>query len=53
VKRLSEVWPEREQRMIQWLGPNEAVAKITEPDLKRLVAAFAKRASVAASKSTP
>ena len=45
VKRQSEVWPEREQRVVQW-APNRAVSLIREPELKALVAAFAKRAAV-------
>ena len=45
VKRQSEAWPEREQRMAQWVAPSKAVALIREPELKALVAAFAKRAA--------
>jgi len=53
VKRQSEVWPEREQRMVQWVAPNRAVSLIREPELKALVAAFARRAATATSKSRP
>ncbi len=45
VKRQSEAWPEREQRMAQWVAPSKAVALIREPELKALIAAFAKRAA--------
>jgi 8-oxo-dGTP pyrophosphatase MutT (NUDIX family) len=53
VKRQSEVWPEVEQRMVQWVEPSKALSLIKEPDLKKLVAAFVKRAAVAANKSVP
>ena len=53
VKRQSETWPEIEQRVVQWAAPEKAVTLIEEPELKALVAAFAKRVAVAASKSTP
>lgn len=51
VRRQSEIWPEFEQRMVQWVEPSKAVALIKEPELKKLVAAFAKRVAAAASKS--
>jgi hypothetical protein len=53
VKRQSENWPEFEQRLVQWVEPNKAVAMIKEPELKRLVATFAKRVAAAASKAIP
>lgn len=53
VKRQSETRPEIEQRVVQWVAPERAVALIKEPELKALVAAFIKRAAVAASKSPP
>ena len=53
VKRQSEVWPEFDQRLFQWVEPNRAVALIKEPELKKLVAAFAKRLAAAASKTVP
>jgi len=53
VTRQSEVWPEVEQRVIQWVEPSKAVSLIKEPELKKLVAAFAKRAAAAATKSAP
>jgi 8-oxo-dGTP pyrophosphatase MutT (NUDIX family) len=49
VNRQSLAWPESEQRVTQWVEPAKAVAMIKEPELKKLVAAFAKRA-VAASR---
>ena len=53
VKRQSETWPEIEQRVVQWAAPDKALTLIKEPELKALVAAFAKRVSVRASKLTP
>jgi 8-oxo-dGTP pyrophosphatase MutT (NUDIX family) len=43
VERQSATWPEFGQRITQWVEPSRAVAMIKEPDLKQLVAAFAKR----------
>jgi 8-oxo-dGTP pyrophosphatase MutT (NUDIX family) len=53
VKRQSEAWPEFDQRLVQWVEPARAVALIKEPGLKKLVAAFAKKIAVAASKTIP
>jgi 8-oxo-dGTP pyrophosphatase MutT (NUDIX family) len=53
VKRQSETWPEFEQRLIQWVDPGKAVSMIKEPELKKPVATFAKRAAAAASKTIP
>ena len=50
VKRQSASWPESEQRVAQWVDPEKAIALIREPELKAIVAKFAKRAAVAASK---
>ena len=50
VKTQSAVWPEFEQRVTQWVEPSEAVALVKEPDLKKLIAVFAKRVAAAASK---
>jgi 2,4-dienoyl-CoA reductase-like NADH-dependent reductase (Old Yellow Enzyme family) len=47
VKRQSHVWPESHQRTTQWVEPTRAIAMIKEPDLKRIVAAFAKAAAAA------
>jgi hypothetical protein len=53
VKRQSETWPEFEQRLVQWVDPGKAVSMIKEPQLKKLVATFAKRVAAAASKTIP
>jgi len=53
VQRQSEGWPEVEQRVVQWAAPDRAVALIREPGLKKLVAAFAKKAAAAVRKRTP
>jgi hypothetical protein len=53
VKRQSETWPEIEQRVVRWVAPDKALTLIEEPELQALVAAFAKRVAVVASKSTP
>jgi 8-oxo-dGTP pyrophosphatase MutT (NUDIX family) len=53
VKRQSETWPEIEQRVVRWVAPDKALALIEEPELKALVAAFAKRLAAATSRSTP
>jgi hypothetical protein len=47
VTRQSELWPEREQRIVQWVAPTDALSLIEHPELKALVAAFAKRKSMA------
>ena len=53
VKRQSEVWPEFEQRTVQWVEPSKAASLIREPDLKKLVATFVKHVAAAANKSIP
>jgi hypothetical protein len=53
VRRQSETWPEIEQRVVQWVAPDKALTLVKDPTLRALVAAFIKRAAVAASKSTP
>jgi 8-oxo-dGTP pyrophosphatase MutT (NUDIX family) len=50
VKRQSATWPEFGQRVVQWVDPEKAISLIREPDLKSIVAKFAKRAAAAASK---
>jgi 8-oxo-dGTP pyrophosphatase MutT (NUDIX family) len=50
VRRQSATWPEHGQRVVQWVDPERAISLIREPELKAIVAKFAKRASVAASK---
>jgi 8-oxo-dGTP pyrophosphatase MutT (NUDIX family) len=53
VKRQLEVFPESEQRMLQWVDPGKAVMLIKDPGLKKLVTAFARRLAIAASNATP
>jgi 8-oxo-dGTP pyrophosphatase MutT (NUDIX family) len=53
VRRQSEVWPEFEQRSVQWVEPSKAASLIKEPGLKKLVAAFVKRAAAAANRIVP
>lgn len=52
VERQDDEWPERSERETQWVSPSVAAELVTEPDLKRLVAAFAKRVAAAARKLT-
>jgi 8-oxo-dGTP pyrophosphatase MutT (NUDIX family) len=52
VKRQSRVWPESHQRTTQWVEPSRAIAMIKERGLKKIVAAFAKRAAAAASRAS-
>ena len=52
VTGQSEVWPELDQRVVQWVAPADALSLIKEPRLKALVKAFAKRKS-ASSKASP
>lgn len=53
VKRQSKTWPEIEQRDIQWVAPERALALIKDPALNELVSTFVKRIAVAASKINP
>ena len=50
VERQNGDWPERAERETQWVSPSVAAELVSEPDLKRLVAAFAKRVAAAAGK---
>ena len=50
VRRQSATWPEHGQRVVQWVDPEKAIALIREPELKAIVAKFAKRAAASASK---
>jgi hypothetical protein len=34
VKRQSAIWPEAEQRVVQWVDPEKATSLIREPELK-------------------
>jgi 8-oxo-dGTP pyrophosphatase MutT (NUDIX family) len=51
VKQQSESWPEIDERVVQWVAPERALAMIKDPELKVLVGAFVKRAALAASES--
>ncbi len=53
VERQSDTWPESEQRITQWVDPAKAIALVKEPELKALIAAFAKRIAAAAAKASP
>jgi 8-oxo-dGTP pyrophosphatase MutT (NUDIX family) len=50
VKRQTATWPESAQRVTQWVDPEKAISLIREPELKSMVAKFAKRAAATASK---
>jgi 8-oxo-dGTP pyrophosphatase MutT (NUDIX family) len=50
VRRQSATWPEYGQRVVQWVDPEKAISLIREPELKAIVATFAKHAAAAASK---
>jgi 8-oxo-dGTP pyrophosphatase MutT (NUDIX family) len=50
VKRQSAIWPESDQRAVQWVDPEKAISLIEEMELKAIVVAFATRVAVAASK---
>lgn len=39
VETVTEQWPEWEHRTREWVTPDEAIARIEEPDLRALVAA--------------
>lgn len=39
VEAVLEEWPERTQRTREWVTPEEAIARIEEPDLRAVVAA--------------
>jgi hypothetical protein len=51
VERHSERWPEVDQRVVQWVDPERAMALVKEPGLKTLIGVFAKRAATAATKA--
>jgi 8-oxo-dGTP pyrophosphatase MutT (NUDIX family) len=50
VKRQSATWPESGQRLVQWVDPEKAISLIRQPELKSMVAKFAKRVAAASSK---
>jgi 8-oxo-dGTP pyrophosphatase MutT (NUDIX family) len=41
VGRVADKWPERKARLRRWFSPQEAAARVQEPDLGELIAAFA------------
>ena len=43
VEREHETWPEFAQRTTQWVEPGRAISMIREPELKKIVASFARR----------
>ena len=49
-EEASAAWPESGQRVAQWVDPDKAISLIREPELRSIVAKFAKRAAAAASK---
>jgi 8-oxo-dGTP pyrophosphatase MutT (NUDIX family) len=42
VLRQRRNWAEKSAREIRWCSPDEALARVTEPGLRRLIAKFAK-----------
>ncbi|PJI92733.1 8-oxo-dGTP pyrophosphatase MutT (NUDIX family) [Yoonia maricola] len=40
VTHVHSKWPEKKQRRRKWLSPAKAAKKLTEPELKRIVANF-------------
>jgi 8-oxo-dGTP pyrophosphatase MutT (NUDIX family) len=40
VTHVHSKWPEKHQRRRKWLSPAKAAKKLTEPELKRIVATF-------------
>lgn len=40
VTHVHSKWPEKHQRRRKWLSPAKAAKKLTEPQLKRIVAGF-------------
>lgn len=41
VKRQLDDWPEKQDRQREWLTPDEAAARVEEPELSQLLAAIA------------
>jgi hypothetical protein len=40
---LQDSFPEKESRRLEWVSPEEAAARVNEPELKALMLAFDKR----------
>ncbi len=43
VAELQDSFPEKESRRLEWVSPEEAAARVNEPELKALMLAFDKR----------
>lgn len=44
VQRERQTWPEKDARDTRWCSPEEALARVEEPGLRRVIADFAKAA---------
>ncbi|WP_342078371.1 NUDIX hydrolase [Yoonia sp. SS1-5] len=58
VKKVHSKWPERQQRKRKWFSPKKAAKKLTEPELKLIVASFTPsksppKSKLASAKKTP
>ena len=51
VRRQRKTWPEDHERERRWLAPAKALSLIEEDDLRKLISAFVKRASVRAARA--
>ena len=40
VTKEHDKWPEHKQRRRKWMNPNKAAKRLTEPELRRIVASF-------------
>jgi hypothetical protein len=40
ITHVHSKWPEKKQRRRKWMSPQKAAKKLSEPELKRIVAAF-------------
>lgn len=40
VKHVADTWPEKSQRVREWVPPQEAIHRVQEPELKRLIEAI-------------
>lgn len=43
VEQQMPAWPEQDQRKTQWFAPEDAAAQVQEPELRVLIAKFAKQ----------
>jgi hypothetical protein len=51
VTRQSETWPEKEQRVVQWVSPTKAASLVKEPGLKLVIINFAKHLAKTATRA--